>query len=368
MRWAVGHQLSVGELRRRGVGAHPSGSDQGSSGSPAGRRAEPESSEPEHCASDDPALFWRCAQEKATAFDPPRTADGRPDFSGYWRHGTEAKEDLEAPWDNRARVGASRAGERDAGPGKSLIVDPADGKLPLQPWAEVQRRENEASYIDQNTLCFLSGVPRFMYESGAYQILQAPESITSFPSRSLFSRHRTTARRVSHRPSTVCGRAWQVGQYAVFEPQPTPRWFLDRQVRSIPRRDVTGASRGSHRNTSLRPLWTTVVTPTVHIVLLTLHTMKDFEILEDSFFEGNKTDIHYSIGSRITPKHSQDVPALRLAPCSRNGTASNCTADIGLQARRQISPRAPRSARAVLRGAHFLPSSAHCRWRRGGYN
>ena len=68
-----------------------------------------QASEPEHtCASDDPALFWRCAQENATAFDPPRTADGRPDFSGYWRHGTEAKEDLEAPWDNRARVGVSR--------------------------------------------------------------------------------------------------------------------------------------------------------------------------------------------------------------------------------------------------------------------
>ena len=65
-----------------------------------------QASEPQHrCASDDPAVFWRCAQEKATAFDPPRTADGRPDFRGYWRHGTEAKEDLEAPWDNRARVG-----------------------------------------------------------------------------------------------------------------------------------------------------------------------------------------------------------------------------------------------------------------------
>src|SRR5262245_11796513 len=137
----------------------------------------PQASEPAHsCASDDPALFWRCAREKATAFDPPRTADGTPDFSGYWRHGTEAKEDLEAPWDNRARVGAGREGAPTA-PGRSLIVDPPDGKLPLQPWAEAQKRENESRYIDQNTLYFLSGVPRFMYESGAYQILQAPESI-----------------------------------------------------------------------------------------------------------------------------------------------------------------------------------------------
>ena len=37
----------------------------------------PQASEPAHsCASDDPALFWRCAQERATAFNPPRTANG----------------------------------------------------------------------------------------------------------------------------------------------------------------------------------------------------------------------------------------------------------------------------------------------------
>ena len=39
--------------------------------------------EPQHsCASDDPALFWRCAQEKGKTFNPPRTADGKPDLSG----------------------------------------------------------------------------------------------------------------------------------------------------------------------------------------------------------------------------------------------------------------------------------------------
>ena len=66
-----------------------------------------------------------------------------------------------------------------------MIGDPQDGKLPLQPWAEVHKKANEASYIDQNTLCFLSGVPRFIYQSGAYQILQAPEYIT------ILSRRRT---------------------------------------------------------------------------------------------------------------------------------------------------------------------------------
>jgi hypothetical protein len=77
--------------------------------------------EPQHsCVSDDPALFWRCAQGKAKTFSPPRTADGKPDLSGYWRHRTEAKEGLEEPWDDATRAGVRRrAGGSDVplGPG-----------------------------------------------------------------------------------------------------------------------------------------------------------------------------------------------------------------------------------------------------------
>ena len=291
----------------------------------------PQASEPQHrCASDDPALFWRCARERATAFDPPRTGDGRPDFGGFWRHGTEAKEDLEAPWDNRARVGAAREGARAAGPGKSLIVDPADGKLPLQPWAAVQKKENEASYIDQNTLCFLSGVPRFMYESGAYQILQAPGSITilsdeahAFRVVAMDGRPRI-AKNIRLWLGDARGR-WEGNTLVVETTNLNGRAFLDRRGTFY-----TDAATVTERFTMLDrntiAYGATVDDPLVYTrpftigIMLTRHTTKDFELLEDSCFEGSKdADILYEIGLKKYPGiTSEDVPALKgRAPTSR---------------------------------------------------
>ena len=287
--------------------------------------------EPEHrCASDDPAAFWRCAQKNATAFEPPRTADGRPDFSGYWRHGTEAKEDLEAPWDNRARVGAPREGARDAGPGKSMIVDPPDGKLPLQPWAEVQKRENEARYIDQNTHCFLSGVPRFMYESGAYQILQAPQSITILSEEA----HAFRVIAMDGRPHVAknirlwLGDArgrWEGNTLVIETTNHNGRVFLDRRGRFY-----TDAATVTERFTMLDrntiAYSATVNDPLVYTrpftiaFMLSRHTTEGLEIWEDACFEGNKDVDHlYSIGLRKYPGiTSEDVPALKArTPGSR---------------------------------------------------
>lgn len=282
------------------------------------------------CVSDDPALFWRCAQDRGRAFVPPRTADGRPDFSGYWRHGTEAKEDLEAPWDNRARVGASREPERDAGPGKSLIVDPPDGKLPLQPWAEVQKRENEARYIDQNTHCFLSGVPRFMYESGAYQFLQAPESITILSEEA----HAFRVIAMDGRPrigknirlwlGDARGR-WEGTTLVIETTNQNGRVFLDRRGRFY-----TDAATVTERFTMLDQntiaYGATVDDPLAYTrpftiaFMLTRHTTEGLEIWEDACFEGNKDVEHlYSIGLRQYPGiTSEAVPALKArTPGSR---------------------------------------------------
>lgn len=57
-----------------------------------------------------------------------------------------------------------------------MIVDPPDGQVPIQAWAEARREENERKYIDQNILCLMSGVPRHLY-MGAYQILQTPDYV-----------------------------------------------------------------------------------------------------------------------------------------------------------------------------------------------
>ena len=112
------------------------------------------------CPDNNPVPLLACARERARTFTPPRAADGRPDLSGYWG-GTQAPhENLEAH---------VRTPDDNGGP--SFVVDPADGKVPMQAWAEARRRENRARYIDQNAQCFQSGVPRHLY-MGAYQFLQ----------------------------------------------------------------------------------------------------------------------------------------------------------------------------------------------------
>jgi hypothetical protein len=63
-----------------------------------------------------------------------------------------------------------------------VIVDPADGKVPYQPWAAAKRAEIKENYkdpkpehLDPDARCFLSGVPRIEYDPpGPFQILQPP--------------------------------------------------------------------------------------------------------------------------------------------------------------------------------------------------
>ena len=114
------------------------------------------------CPDNNPLAVHACGLEHAKTFKPPRTADGRPDFSGAWGGSQAAHENLESH---------PRLPDDSGGP--SVIIDPADGKVPVQPWAEVKRLENKARYIDQNAQCFQSGVPRHLY-MGSYQFLQTP--------------------------------------------------------------------------------------------------------------------------------------------------------------------------------------------------
>ena len=75
--------------------------------------------------SEEPATFHPCAMEKAKQFTPPRTADGKPDFQGFWsrivaRNAENIQEHPEG---------------MDGSGGKSLITDPPGGRIPYQPWA-----------------------------------------------------------------------------------------------------------------------------------------------------------------------------------------------------------------------------------------
>jgi hypothetical protein len=113
------------------------------------------------CPDDAPAVFHPCALAAAKTFTPPRTADGTPDLSGLWRRRAAAFEDLEAH---------PRNADDNGGP--SVVVDPSDGKVPMQPWADLRRRENAAKFLHHNAACLLAGSLGTMYMANIYQFIQ----------------------------------------------------------------------------------------------------------------------------------------------------------------------------------------------------
>jgi hypothetical protein len=116
------------------------------------------------CPDDDHATFHACALGKLKHFDPPRTATGQPDLSGIWNKRARAHESLHAH---------PKTLDDNAAP--SVIVEPANGILPIQAWAEAQRRYNRPAYVHHNALCRMSGVPLTMYMTGILQFMQTED-------------------------------------------------------------------------------------------------------------------------------------------------------------------------------------------------
>jgi hypothetical protein len=114
----------------------------------------------------EPALFHACALERAKTFTPPRTPDGVPDFQGFWRGIPSATENIE-----------EHPKTDDDDGGKSLIVDPRDGKVPYQVWAAPLPATHRATFIEPNVPCFPSGVPRSMYVPTQIEFLQTRDHV-----------------------------------------------------------------------------------------------------------------------------------------------------------------------------------------------
>lgn len=90
------------------------------------------------------------AQSKPT----PRTASGKPDFSGYWKV---------AP---------------NQGPGGNIGKDLPGFKLPLTPAGEAALQHNLTATIDPESLCIIGGIPRHNASGLAFEILQGANKIT----------------------------------------------------------------------------------------------------------------------------------------------------------------------------------------------
>jgi hypothetical protein len=140
------------------------------------------------------AVTTRPSSEASQVAAVPRTADGKPDFSGIWQALNEAHWDLEAhqarpaavtqqgvyPYEY-ARVPAAPVlalGAAAGVPGSVGVVE-GDGKIPYTPEAAKIKTENGEHWIDRDPelKCYLPGIPRAMYMPYPFQIVQSTNKV-----------------------------------------------------------------------------------------------------------------------------------------------------------------------------------------------
>ena len=107
----------------------------------------------------------RTAQGQA-AYNPPTLSDGKtPDLRGIWEARGTAYLNIEG-----------HPGGNGVAASKSIIVDPASGKIPYKPEALAKRDENfkNRATADPENKCAEPGVPRATYLPKPFQIVQSP--------------------------------------------------------------------------------------------------------------------------------------------------------------------------------------------------
>ena len=129
-----------------------------------------------------------------------RLPDGKPDLSGFFTsNGRGANYGLEA----HPNLGLMPGGQ-------GIVVDPPDGKLPMQEWAkaELKSRQTPArGYDDPTAHCIMAaGVPRGFYVPSPFFIMQTPTDVVVLFERMAWRRIPIDATR-KHLPDTV--RLWQ---------------------------------------------------------------------------------------------------------------------------------------------------------------
>ena len=106
-------------------------------------------------------------------------ADGQPDVQGTWAAVVAGSVSLTNP------IGQVQAFEQQDLRLPSRIIDPPNGLVPYQPWAEARRNQQEIDYahptrpehLDTQHRCLLSGVPRLYTIVPSYKIVQTPGQV-----------------------------------------------------------------------------------------------------------------------------------------------------------------------------------------------
>jgi hypothetical protein len=148
-----------------------------------------------------------------TAFNPQQAARPKPAANAAQiRRRPDGKPDLQGAYMSDGG-GGNYGLERHAGTaltpgGRGLIVDPADGKLPMQTWARAEndnRKLPERGYDDPTAHCFVAGVPRSMYVPSPFHIVQTAGHVVFLFERMAWRIVPTDGR--AHLPDRV--RLWQ---------------------------------------------------------------------------------------------------------------------------------------------------------------
>jgi hypothetical protein len=128
-------------------------------------------------------------------WSPGRTADGQPDIQGIWV--TFDSTPFEAPADQPSAPPGNAAPAAGVNPPahwadhdsptsarrRAMVIEPADGRVPVLPWAEARRDDDLArlgdSWVHETpwVRCITRGFPATMFPAGynnAHQIIQVP--------------------------------------------------------------------------------------------------------------------------------------------------------------------------------------------------
>jgi hypothetical protein len=129
-----------------------------------------------------------------------RLADGKPDLSGFYNAVGRG-----------ANYGLEQHPSKGMVPGgQGVVVDPPDGKLPMQDWAKVELESRQTAargYDDPTAHCIMAaGVPRSFYVPSPFFIMQTPAQVSVLFERMAWRVIPIDANR-KHLPDTV--RLWQ---------------------------------------------------------------------------------------------------------------------------------------------------------------
>ncbi len=122
-------------------------------------------------------------------YEPPRTADGKPNLNGVWQALSRANFNLE-PHAAQAAM-AMQEGPVVPVPAKEVVALGAvgavpaglgvvvGGEIPYQDWAREQRDENKANWLtrDPEIKCYLPGIPRATYLPFPFQIFHNKDAL-----------------------------------------------------------------------------------------------------------------------------------------------------------------------------------------------